>query len=104
MATQSTAPSLVPASAPTSEAAAPAAPTGSKKRVFIVLGIGALALAGFFGYRYANASLQTTDDAQVEAEVVPLGVRVGGQVLSVKVHDNALVKKGDVLVEIDPAD
>jgi membrane fusion protein (multidrug efflux system) len=47
---------------------------------------------------------ESTDDAQVEADVVPVAPRVAGQVIHVQVQDNQRVKRGDLLLEIDPAD
>lgn len=97
-----------PASAPSTNSANDAAlseraATG-KKRVFIILGVGAALIAGYLGYRALTGHQQTTDDAQVEADVVALAPRVGGQILAVKVADNSRVKKGDVIVELDAAD
>jgi membrane fusion protein, multidrug efflux system len=45
-----------------------------------------------------------TDDAAARANVVGIAPRVGGQILNLNVQDNQLVKKGDVLFEIDPED
>jgi membrane fusion protein, multidrug efflux system len=45
-----------------------------------------------------------TDDAAARANVVGIAPRVGGQILKLNVEDNQLVKKGDVLFEIDPED
>jgi len=45
-----------------------------------------------------------TDDAAARANVIGVAPRVGGQILSVNVQDNQLVKKGDLLFEIDPED
>jgi membrane fusion protein (multidrug efflux system) len=53
---------------------------------------------------FVNRGNESTDDAQVEADVVPLAPRVGGMVLHVLVADNSRVKKGQPLVELDPAD
>src|SRR4029079_10963314 len=47
---------------------------------------------------------ESTDDAQVDAHVIPMASRVGGTVLKVPVEDNQLVEAGTVLVEIDPRD
>jgi membrane fusion protein (multidrug efflux system) len=44
----------------------------------------------------------STDDAYVNSYVTFVAPRVAGQVTSVLVDDNYRVKKGDVLVEIDP--
>jgi membrane fusion protein, multidrug efflux system len=75
------------------------------RRGFLILGIivGAL-LLGIGIYLIATRGEQTTDDAQIEADVVPLASRVAGQVVRVAVKDNAPVHKGDVLVEIDSRD
>ena len=63
-----------------------------------------LALAGYFGYGWLTGNEVNTDDAQLEAEVVPLGTRVGGSVLHLLVKDNQTVKKGDLLAVVDPTD
>src|SRR6218665_3714284 len=85
------------------EAAAQASKKG--RRGFLVFGVLVAALLlGIGGYLVAPRGEETTDAAQVEADVVPLATRVNGPVLRVRVVDNALVHKGDVLVEIDPRD
>ena len=56
------------------------------------------------GYLIYAARFEGTDDAQVEADVVPLSLRVAGQVLTVRVQDNQPVKAGDVLVDLDDAE
>jgi len=45
-----------------------------------------------------------TDDAAARANIVGIAPRVSGQILNLNVQDNQLVKKGDVLFEIDPED
>jgi membrane fusion protein (multidrug efflux system) len=45
---------------------------------------------------------ESTDDAYVNSYVTFVAPRVGGQVARVLVDDNYRVKKGDVLVELDP--
>jgi membrane fusion protein, multidrug efflux system len=75
------------------------------RKAFLVLGvIAVLLVGGYEGWRFWRRGKVTTDDAQVDADVVPIGVRVAGTVLAVRVSDNQPVKKGDILVEIDPAD
>lgn len=75
-----------------------------KRRLLVIGLVFVVSLGGYFGYQALTANEETTDDATIEADVIPVSLRVGGQVLSVKVSDNARVKKGDVLVEIDPAE
>ena len=45
-----------------------------------------------------------TDDAAVRANVIGIVSRVPGPIVRLAVQDNQLVKKGDLLFEIDPAD
>jgi membrane fusion protein (multidrug efflux system) len=75
------------------------------RRAFLVLGgIAAAVIVAIGGYAFLTHGQQSTDDAQVDADVVPISARVGGAVLTVHAHDNQLVKAGDVLVEMDPVD
>jgi len=57
-----------------------------------------------FGVPWIQHSLNTvsTDDAYVNSYVTFVAPRVPGQVSRVLVDDNNRVKKGDVLVELDP--
>jgi membrane fusion protein, multidrug efflux system len=85
--------------------AAPAKAQGGSKRAFGILGaVLAVVLVALGLYLFATRNQQSTDDAQVEADVVPVAPRVGGAILRVDVTDNERVKAGQVLVEIDPAD
>lgn len=77
----------------------------SPAKLYIALGlIAALSIGGYFGYLLLTANRANTDDAQLEADVVPLGARVGGAVLKVLAVDNQQVKRGDTVVELDPTD
>src|SRR5258708_6353045 len=51
-----------------------------------------------------NATVQTTNDAYVRAELPRLSSRVAGEILTVAANDFQRVKAGDLLVQIDPAD
>ncbi|MFO0729154.1 MAG: HlyD family secretion protein [Myxococcota bacterium] len=74
------------------------------KRLFVILGVAAAAAAGTLLVRGLTAGHVTTDDAQIEADVVPLAARVGGPIAKVEVADNARVKAGDVILRLDSAD
>ena len=89
---------------PATETAAEA-PKRRNPLAFIILLLILLG-GGYYGwtrYQFSKAH-ESTDDAQVEGDVYPVLPRVGGPVLTVKVDDNQPVKKGDVLVTLDPAD
>jgi membrane fusion protein (multidrug efflux system) len=83
---------------------APPAPKRDKKP-FLILG-GLVVLFGIVTgvFLLATANQESTDDAQVEADVVPIAARVNGQIAKRLVEDNQRVKKGDVLIQIDEAD
>jgi membrane fusion protein (multidrug efflux system) len=71
----------------------------------VVAAFGFVALATLrFDAWTGNAAIQTTNDAYVRAEMTRLSSRVAGEVLTVAVSDFQRVKKGDLLVQIDPAD
>jgi membrane fusion protein (multidrug efflux system) len=78
-------------------------PTKSgRRRGWIILGIVVLILL-FAIPRVINAlNTVSTDDAYVNSYVTFVAPRVAGQVIRVLVDDNNRVKKGDVLVELDP--
>ena len=82
-----------------------AAPKKRNPLVFLLLALVLLG-GGYYGYtRYQFAQAhESTDDAQVEGDVYPVLPRVSAPVVEVRVMDNQVVKKGDVLVTLDPAD
>ena len=83
---------------------APATPKRGKKP-FLILGGMVAVFAGITGiYLLATANQESTDDAQVEADVVPIAARVNGQIAKRLVEDNQRVTKGAVLIQIDDAD
>jgi membrane fusion protein (multidrug efflux system) len=92
---------------PAQEAQAPAAATPKKKStrpyliLAIVVGVG---LVAYLAYRAFTAGKESTDDAQVATDMVPLSARVSGNIVELPVTDNQPVKKGDVIAKIDPID
>ena len=81
-----------------------ARPAPGRRRWLIVLGILVAALLLFVGIPRLLHALNSvsTDDAYVNGYVTFVAPRVSGQVARVLVDDNYRVKKGDVLVELDP--
>ncbi|MGA3071644.1 MAG: HlyD family secretion protein [Terracidiphilus sp.] len=47
---------------------------------------------------------ENTDDAQVNGHLIQVSSRINGQVLKVEVEENQVVRQGDVIAELDPAD
>jgi membrane fusion protein, multidrug efflux system len=46
----------------------------------------------------------STDDAEVDGHIIPISSQVPGSVLKILVNDNQAVKKGQLLVQLDPRD
>jgi membrane fusion protein (multidrug efflux system) len=68
---------------------------------------GAVVLAGLiagFAYNAYRSTHISTDDAFIEGNIFTIAARVSGTVKTVAVSDNQPVKRGDLLVELDPAD
>jgi len=90
---------------PTPAPVAAPPPRGRRRRPVLVLGtLALLAVAGLAIHALLTAGREETDDAQVEADVVPVAPRVPGQVLVVNVVENQPVKRGDPVLQLDPAD
>jgi membrane fusion protein (multidrug efflux system) len=78
-----------------------------KKRNFVLPIAGIVLLAAlFFGGKYwlYTRAHQSTDDAQVSGDIVPVLARVGGYVRSVGVSENDTVHLGDTVVVLDATD
>lgn len=79
-------------------------PEIAKKRVFVpAITAIFLLLLGVYA-AIVSTYYQSTDDAFVEGRIISVAPRVSGPVVSLLVDDNEPVKKGDLLLEIDPND
>ena len=102
-------PGAPPAAKPSAAPAAPAtAAPKSGRRKFVVIGIVgllALAAAGYaVYYAFAGRFHIATDDAYVRANNTMLGARVAGHITAVVPADNSIVKKGEVIFRVDDGD
>jgi membrane fusion protein (multidrug efflux system) len=78
---------------------------GPPKRVLIVVGlIAAVALAAGGRMWYRSHNFVETENAYVTGHVHPVSSRIPGVVTKVLFEDNQIIKAGDVLAELDPAD
>src|ERR1700678_404111 len=75
------------------------------KRPLIILAIIVLVLAivAFF-FWFAKRNQVSTDDAYTDGNAVTMVPKVSGYVIALYVNDNTHVKKGDLLLRIDPRD
>jgi len=74
------------------------------RRRFIVIGVLALIVVGALLFWWHSTYYEDTDDAQVNGHLIQISSRIAGQVIQVNVEENQSVKKGDLLVQIDPKD
>jgi len=79
---------------------------GSRRNEGIIILCILIAIGGWLGLRMFVASKTRieTDNAFIEARIVPVSSKVPGTVTRVLVNDNQFVRQGDLLVEIDPRD
>ncbi|WP_319048932.1 HlyD family secretion protein [Cronobacter malonaticus] len=75
------------------------------KKPLIILGIVVIIMViGAIIWWFMTRNLETTDDAFIEGDAVTVAPKVAGYVTELRVKDNQRVKKGDLLVVIDPRD
>src|SRR6185437_6918480 len=78
---------------------------GSKRTVFLIMGVALLGLVAVGVRRWIYGfSHVSTDNAQVDGHIVPILPKVGGYVLEVRTDENRSVKAGDTLVVLDDRD
>jgi membrane fusion protein, multidrug efflux system len=77
--------------------------SGRLRRLLAIFVLAAVATGGAT-YWWLNRGLVSTDDAFVDGDSVTLSPRVDGRVLRLLVTDNQRVRRGDLLLEIDPSD
>jgi membrane fusion protein (multidrug efflux system) len=91
-----------------SEPTAPAATNGNGARrrgLLILAAVVAIAAIGYTTYWFTVARYyESTDDAYVASDIVQITSEVSAAVLGVHVDDTQSVERGQVLVELDPAD
>src|SRR5271167_15383 len=84
------------------------AASSNRSRRLGLVGIGVLVLIsglGYFGYWFFQGRYyQRTDDAYVNGDVVQVTSEVPGTVLSLNVDDTQIVRSGEILLVLDPAD
>lgn len=79
-------------------------PEYKKKRVIVPTVTAIIFLLCGIFYSIHSIYYKSTDDAFVEGHVITMAPRVAGPVLKLNIEDNQEVKKGALLLEIDPND
>lgn len=75
-----------------------------KKRVVIPIITGLVILITGILISINSIFYKSTDDAYVEGHIITIAPRVAGPVENLYIDDNQFVKKGDLLLKIDPND
>ena len=75
-----------------------------KKRVVIPIVTGLVILVTGILISINSIFYKSTDDAYVEGHIITIAPRVAGPVENLYIDDNQFVKKGDLLLKIDPND
>ena len=73
-------------------------------RLLVLCVVGALILASATYCFIDNAGYESTDDATIEAHVIQVSPKISAHVKAVHFDDNYQVKRGDLLIELDPRD
>ena len=71
---------------------------------YVIAVVALLLIAGVVFVWHYYSVRESTDDAQIDGHINPIGARVTGTVIRVLHDDNDLVKAGELLVELDPKD
>jgi membrane fusion protein (multidrug efflux system) len=78
-------------------------PRSKKPLIIVAIVVVVLGIIGFFVW-FAKRNEVSTDDAYTDGNVVTMVPRISGYVVKLDIDDNVHVKKGDLLVRIDPRD
>lgn len=81
----------------------PDKPRSKKPLIIVAAVVIALAIIGFCVW-FARRNQVTTDDAYTDGNVVTMVPKVSGYVVALNINDNVHVRKGDLMVGIDPRD
>ena len=74
----------------------------ASKRPFVIVAVVILAgIVALVTHLMHTRDQESTDDAQVEGDVVAISVRVPGLVVAVPAEDNHRIKKGDLIAQVD---
>ncbi len=76
--------------------------SGRFGRLALMASVPLVLVAGATAYYIANDHYVSTDNAYVQQDKVSISAEVGGRIIDVAVHENDVVKEGDLLFRIDP--
>ncbi|HTP27820.1 MAG TPA: HlyD family secretion protein [Anaeromyxobacteraceae bacterium] len=74
------------------------------RRLLVIGGIATVVILAVLFDILIQAGVESTDDAQIDADVVVLALRVAGQVTAVPIAENQAVRRGDLILQLDQRD
>jgi membrane fusion protein, multidrug efflux system len=84
----------------------PEAQVEKKSRIPLFIACGIILLGTIFGtiWWINNRQYESTDDSFLEGNISQVSPKISARILKINVKENQLVKKGDLLVELDPTE
>jgi membrane fusion protein (multidrug efflux system) len=79
-------------------------PRKLNRRLWFLLVLGVVIISGATYWFVSNAGYESTDDSAIEAHVIQVSPKVSAHVKAVHFDDNYQVKRGDLIIELDPRD
>ena len=76
---------------------------GKKPLIILAIVVGVMVIVALVWW-FLTRNEETTDDAFTDGDAVTIAPKVAGYVTELRMKDNQRVKKGDLLVTIDPRD
>ncbi len=97
-------PQREPGAKPPVSPASPIPKTNRRRNIVLASALLLVSAAAATYYVIEVAPYESTDDAAIEAHVTAIGPQAAGRVAKLLVTDNQAVKRGQVLLQIDPSD
>jgi membrane fusion protein, multidrug efflux system len=79
-------------------------PRRFNRRFWFLLALGVVIVSATTYWFVSNAGYESTDDAAIEAHAIQISPKISAHVKAVHFDDNYQVKRGDLIVELDPRD
>jgi membrane fusion protein (multidrug efflux system) len=79
-------------------------PRRFSRRFWFLLALGVMIISAATYWFLSNAGYESTDDSAIEAHVIQVSPKVSAHVKAVHFDDNYQVKRGDLIIELDPRD
>jgi membrane fusion protein, multidrug efflux system len=79
-------------------------PRRFNRRFWFLLALGVVIIGATTYWFVSNAGYESTDDSAIEAHAIQVSPKISAHVKAVHFDDNYQVKRGDLIIELDPRD